>query len=98
MRDPDYEEEGEALDEEEEDSEEESSPKKKPVKKKPLIKKKEDPTPQQTAVMRIPVFESQAMQVFYDELLAIHQRVDQVATDIAEIKTDIAEIKKLAQD
>lgn len=80
VRDPDYEDEAAQPDEEQETP---------APKKKGLMKKKTsapNAEPQVPQIMRVPVFESQAQQVFYDELLAIRQEVGMLRAEIAEIK------------
>lgn len=83
VRDPDYEDETAQA-----ETEEEETPTPAPKKKTGLMKKKtpSQQQPEMPQIMRVPVFESQAQQVFYDELLAIRQEIGMLRSEIAEIK------------
>lgn len=76
--------------EEQETEEEEEAPTpvaKKPVAKKPMPSAKpQKPSAPQVQFVKIPVFESQAQQVFYDQLLLIDQKLDKMIADLELMK------------
>lgn len=76
--------------EEQETEEEEETPApvaKKPVAKKPMPSAKpQKPSAPQVKFVKIPVFESQAQQVFYDQLLLIDQKLDKMNADLELMK------------
>lgn len=101
VRDQEFndEEEDEIVDESEEEEPEpqkrklmgKTSPQRIVTKPNPPQPAKQQAPAQQMEVAKIPVFESQAMQVFYDLIAVMNNKINQ-------IKTDIELIKKLAQE
>lgn len=87
-REQEYEDEEEVAEEEEEETPA-PAPVKKPVAKKPVAPAaKPAPKPQapQVQYVKIPVFESQAMQVMYDTLIAMDARLSKIDADLELMK------------
>lgn len=83
-REQEYEEEEET--EEAEEEEDEPAPVKKQVAKKPVAAKPQKPSMPPVQYVKIPVFESQAQQIFYDTLLAIDSKLQKIDSDLELMK------------
>lgn len=89
-REQEYEEEEEAEETEEVEEAPAPAPVKKPVAKKPVAAPSAKPAPKpqapQVQYVKIPVFESQAQQIFYDTLLAIDAKLAKIDADLELMK------------
>lgn len=83
VRNPQYDPDESEEELEEEDEEEQPAPKKKVLKKPVSAPVQKAPQPQ---IVQIPIFESQAQQIFYDQLILLNQKLDKVNADLELMK------------